>query len=151
MTIWVDADACPRPIKDIICRAAIRTQTECLFVANQSISLPNSPLLKSIQVMAGYDVADNEIVNRSNAGDLVITQDIPLAAELVEKAVFVLTPRGEWLNSNNVRQRLMMRDFNETLRASGMHSGGPSPLNQKDRMAFGNQLDSWLARHKPKK
>lgn len=148
MNIWVDADACPRPIKDIICRASTRTKTPCCFIANQPLSVPSSPFIRAVQVSAGYDVADNEIVSRSINGDLVITQDIPLAAELVDKGVFVLTPRGEWLNSNNVKQRLMMRDFNETLRASGLHSGGPSALNQRDRMTFGNQLDSWLAKHK---
>ena len=148
MNIWVDADACPRPIKDIICRASTRTKTDCWFIANQPLAVSNSPFIRAIQVSSGYDVADNEIVSRSTSGDLVITQDIPLAAELVDKGVFVLTPRGEWLNSNNVRQRLMMRDFNETMRASGLHSGGPSALSQRDRMAFGNQLDAWLAKHK---
>ncbi len=146
--IWVDADACPRVIKDIIFRAAQRTQTETLLVANQFIPTPSSSLIRSIQVESGFDVADNEIVERCAAGDLVITQDIPLAAEVIEKGAVALSPRGELFTPENIRGRLNIRDFMDTMRSSGVQTGGPPALNQQDRMAFANQLDKWLAKRK---
>ncbi len=146
--IWVDADACPRVIKDIIFRAAQRTQTETLLVANQYIPTPSSSLIRSIQVESGFDVADNEIVDRCAAGDLVITQDIPLAAEVIDKGAVALSPRGELFTPENIRGRLNIRDFMDTMRSSGVQTGGPPALSQQDRMAFANQLDKWLAKRK---
>ncbi len=148
MIIYVDADACPNVIKDIIFRAAIRTSTQTLLVANQYLPTPNSDLIRSLQVSAGFDVADNEIVKRCEAGDLVITADIPLASEVIDKGALALSPRGELFTRENIRGRLNMRDFLETMRSSGIQSGGPPPLNQADRMAFANQLDKWLAKNK---
>lgn len=146
MTIWVDADACPKIIKDILFRAAVRKQVRLTLVANQFIATPPSPWITSLQVDAGFDVADDEIVKRCSAGDLVITADIPLAAEVIEKGALVLTPRGEQFTRDNVRQRLNMRDFMDTMRASGEHTGGPPPLSQRDRQLFANALDSYLAK-----
>jgi len=148
MTIWVDADACPKIIKDILFRAATRKQVTLTLVANQFIATPPSPWITSVQVDAGFDVADDEIVKRCAADDLVITADIPLAAEVIEKGALVLTPRGEQFTRENVRQRLNMRDFMDTMRASGEHTGGPPPLNQRDRQLFANALDSYLAKLK---
>jgi uncharacterized protein YaiI (UPF0178 family) len=147
MRIWVDADACPVAIKDIITRAANRKKIETTFVANHLIKVPNSPYLKSIQVAQGFDVADNEIVQRSDKGDLVITQDIPLAAELIGKGCLAMNPRGERWTKDTIGQRLNMRDFMETLRSSGIQSGGPAALGQQDKMQFANQLDRILAKH----
>lgn len=147
MTIWVDADACPQVIKDILFRAAERTATDLVLVANQPLRTPPSKRIRAIQVATGYDVADNEIVRRLQAGDLVITADIPLAAEVIEAGGQVLSPRGEPFTRENIKGRLTMRDFMETLRASGIQSGGPPALGQKDRMSFANRLDTWLARH----
>ncbi|MFI2810901.1 MULTISPECIES: YaiI/YqxD family protein [Microbulbifer] len=147
--IWVDADACPVVIKEILFRAAERTGTEMTLVANQPVRVPPSRYIKSMQVTAGYDVADNEIVQRCGAGDLVITSDIPLAAEVIDKDATALSPRGERHTKANIRARLNMRDFMDTMRASGMHTGGPPALNQQDRKAFADQLDKWLARQKP--
>jgi uncharacterized protein YaiI (UPF0178 family) len=147
MRIWVDADACPVAIKDIITRAANRKKIETTFVANHLVKVPNSPYLKSIQVAQGFDVADNEIVQRSDKGDLVITQDIPLAAELIEKGCLAMNPRGERWTKDTIGQRLNMRDFMETLRSSGIQSGGPAALGQQDKMQFANQLDRILAKH----
>jgi hypothetical protein len=144
--ILVDADACPKVIKDILFRAAFRTETPLLLVANQYLSVPESPLIRSLQVAAGFDVADHEIVRRVETGDLVITQDIPLADEVIAKGGQVITPRGELLTQENIRQRLNMRDFLDTLRGSGIHTGGPPPLNQADRMAFANRLDRLLVK-----
>ncbi|SDK75328.1 YaiI/YqxD family protein [Microbulbifer yueqingensis] len=146
--IWVDADACPVVIKEILFRAAERTGTEMTLVANQPVRVPPSRYIKSMQVTAGYDVADNEIVQRCAAGDLVITSDIPLAAEVIDKDATALSPRGERHTKANIRARLNMRDFMDTMRASGMHTGGPPALNQQDRKAFADQLDKWLARQK---
>lgn len=146
MTIWVDADACPKVIKDILFRAATRKQVKLTLVANQFIATPPSPWITSLQVDAGFDVADDEIVKLCEPGDLVITADIPLAAEVIEKGALVVTPRGEQFTLENVRQRLNMRDFMDTMRASGEHTGGPPPLNQRDRQQFANALDSYLAR-----
>jgi len=145
MKIWVDADACPVVIKDILFRAAKRTGVPLILVANQPVRVPPSPHIKMIQVAAGFDVADHEIVKRLCAGDLVITSDIPLAADAVEKGAYALSPRGEFYSADNIRARLNMRDFMDTLRASGIDTGGPPPLSQGDRQAFANHLDRLLA------
>jgi len=144
--IWVDADACPLVIKEILYRAAKRTKKEMFLVANQPLSVPPSPLIKTIQVSSGFDVADNEIVRRANKGDLVITADIPLAAEIIEKGAHALNPRGELYTSENIRARLNMRDFMDTLRGSGIQTGGPKEFSQSDRQAFANALDRLLAK-----
>lgn len=145
MSIWVDADACPKSVRDIVIRAAQRAKVLTTFVANQRVPLPPGPYLKAIQVSAGFDVADDEIVARVSAADLVITQDIPLAAEVIEKGAVVVTPRGELMDKENVRARLNIRDFMDTMRASGVQTGGPPPLSQTDRQAFANILDRYLA------
>lgn len=144
MKIWVDGDACPVVIKDILCKAAERTGIVTTFVANQSLSLPSQKTIKFLQVASGYDAADNEIVRRLDAGDLVITSDIPLASDAIEKGALVLSPRGEVYDADNIRARLTMRDFMESLRASGVDSGGPAPLSQADRKTFADHLDRWL-------
>jgi len=148
MKIWVDADACPVVNKDILCRAAERTEIETTFIANQYIRLPPSRQLKFIQVSKGFDVADSEIVLRVKTGDLVITGDIPLAAEVIDKGAVVLNHRGELYTEHNIKECLNMRDFMETLRSSGIETGGPSALNQSDRQAFANQLDKILSARK---
>ncbi|MCR6652103.1 MAG: YaiI/YqxD family protein [Cellvibrionaceae bacterium] len=148
MTIWVDADACPVATKEILFRAAVRSQIPLVLVANQYIRVPPSPFIKSIQVSAGFDVADNEIAQKAEAGDLVVTADIPLAAEVVAKQCVALNPRGELYTKENIRQRLNMRDFMETLRSSGIQSGGSPPYDQTDKQKFANQLDAYLARQK---
>ena len=145
MKIWVDADACPVVLKDILFRAAERTGVFITFVANQFIRLPPSRYIKFIQVGRGFDIADNEIVLRLHAGDLVITGDIPLAAEAIEKGGYALNHRGEMYTANNIRECLNMRDFMDTLRSSGIETGGPSALSQSDRQAFANQLDKFLS------
>jgi len=147
MKIWVDADACPVVIKDILFRAAERTKVQVTLVANQSIQIPASHHINFIQVAQGFDVADNEIVKRLGAGDLVITSDIPLAAEVIEGNGIALSPRGELYTKDNIRARLNMRDFMETLRASGVNTGGPPALNQGDRKSFANHLDRLLAKY----
>jgi uncharacterized protein YaiI (UPF0178 family) len=144
MKIWVDADACPGVIKDILFRAAERTKTTLTLVANQSIRTPRSRYISLLQVPSGFDVADNEIVKRMGAGDLVVTGDIPLAAEAIEKGGHALSPRGEMYTSDNIKARLNMRDFMDTLRASGVNTGGPAALSQSDRQLFANQLDKLL-------
>ena len=143
--IWVDADACPRVIKDILFRAADRASISVTLVANQAITVPRSPHIRSIQVATGFDVADNYIVQNAGAGDLVITADIPLASEVIDKDCLALNPRGELYTRENIRQRLNMRDFMDTMRSSGIDTGGPPALNQADRMAFANQLDRFIA------
>lgn len=148
MKIWVDADACPAVIKDILFKAALRTQTPMTLVANHAMRVPPSPLIDFRQVGAGFDVADNFIVTHCAVTDLVVTADIPLAAEIIAKGALALNPRGELYTQSNVRARLNMRDFMETLRSSGIQTGGPEALNQKDRQAFANQLDRWLTRSK---
>lgn len=145
MNIWVDADACPAVIKDILYRAAERTGTLTTLVANQTLRVPPSRFIKSLQVHSGFDVADNEIVRRAQPGDLVITADIPLAAEVIEKGAQALNPRGELYTTENIKARLNMRDFLETMRSSGIQSGGPAALNQNDRQKFANNLDKILA------
>lgn len=147
MKIWVDADACPVVIKEILFRAAERTGIQLTLVANQPVPLPPSRLIQSIQVASGFDVADNEIVKMLDAGDLVITGDIPLAAEVIENGGHALNPRGEFYTTDNIRARLTMRDFMETLRSSGVDTGGPPPLSQSDRQTFANHLDKFLTRH----
>ena len=146
MKIWVDADACPGVIKDILFRAAKRTGTLLTLVANQPVNVPSSPFIKTVRVGSGFDVADNEIVKRVEAGDLVVTADIPLAAEVIDKGAHALNPRGELYTTENVRQRLNMRDFLDTMRASGVNTGGPAAFSQRDRQAFANSLDRLLAR-----
>lgn len=146
MKIWVDADACPAVIKEIIIRAAERRKIITTFVANQPIKLPPSQVLNAIQVGSGFDVADDEIVKRLEPGDLVITQDIPLADEVLSSGGLAMNPRGEAYTLANIKARLNMRDFMETLRASGVHSGGPAPLNQSDRKNFADQLDRLLTK-----
>jgi uncharacterized protein YaiI (UPF0178 family) len=147
MKIWVDADACPVAIKEILFRAAIRTGVQLTLVANQSVRVPPSPLIKMLQVSSGFDVADDEIVKRVAAGDLVITSDIPLAAEVIDKGGLALSPRGELFLADSIKARLTMRDFLDTLRASGIQSGGPAAMSQSDRMEFANHLDRLLAQH----
>lgn len=144
--IWVDADACPKVIKEILFRAAERTAVPLVLVANQPLQVPKSPHVRSVQVGAGFDVADNYIVQHAEAGELVITADIPLAAEVVAKDCLALNPRGELYTEENIRQRLNMRDFMDTLRSSGVDTGGHSAFSQADRQAFANQLDRLLAR-----
>jgi uncharacterized protein len=146
MHIWVDADACPKVIKEILFRAAQRIELPLTLVANQPLVTPPSPYIKSIQVEAGFDVADNFIVQSCAEGDLVITGDIPLAAEVIDKGALVLTARGERFTANNIGPRLNMRDFMEEMRSSGAISGGPPPLDHGDRMQFANQLDRMLAK-----
>ncbi len=144
--IWVDADACPVVIKEVLFRAAQRTGVELTLVANQAIRVPPSPNIRSIQVSSGFDVADNEIVRRVEAGDLVITNDIPLASEVIEKGGQALSPRGEKFTEDNIKSRLNMRDFMETLRSSGVQTGGPPALDHRDKQQFSNQLDRFLTR-----
>ena len=144
MPIWVDADACPKVIKEVLYRAAEREQMMVTLVANQGLSVPPSRFVRTLRVPAGFDVADNEIVRRAEAGDLVITADIPLAAEVMEKGAITLNPRGERYSEATIRERLTMRDFMDTMRASGVQTGGPPALNQRDRQQFANELDKWL-------
>jgi uncharacterized protein YaiI (UPF0178 family) len=148
MQIWVDADACPNVIKDILFRAAERTGITLTLVANHPLRTPASKHIKSLQVVSGYDVADNEIVKRLARGDLVVTGDIPLAAEVIEKGGHALNPRGELYTRENIRERLAMRDFMDSLRSSGINTGGPPGLSHTDRKKFADELDKWLARRK---
>jgi len=147
MKIWVDADACPGVIKDILFKAAKRTKVLTTLVANQFMRIPPSPYIKLLRVTPGFDVADDEIVKRVNPGDLVITSDIPLAAEVIEKGGLALNPRGELYSANDIKARLNMRDFMDTMRSSGIHTGGPPVLNQTDRRDFANNLDKLLTQH----
>jgi uncharacterized protein YaiI (UPF0178 family) len=147
MKIWVDADACPVVIKDIIFRATDRTGVLLTLVANRAMRIPPSSLIKFIQVASGPDVADNEIIKRLGVGDLVITSDIPLAAEVIDKGGHALNPRGELYTADSIKSRLSMRDFMDTLRASGIDTGGPPALSKSDRQAFASQLDKFLTRH----
>ncbi|MEM1291096.1 MAG: YaiI/YqxD family protein [Cyanobacteria bacterium P01_H01_bin.162] len=147
MQIWVDADACPKVIKEIIFRAARRVAVKTTLVANQALTIPASPYIESVQVKAGLDVADGYIVQHLAAKDLVVTADIPLAAEAIAKGAYALNPRGEFYDEVNIRQRLSMRNFLDELRSSGVETGGPPPFNQRDREAFANQLDRFLVKH----
>lgn len=148
MQLWVDADACPKVIRDILFRAAERTQTPLVLVANHPLPLPASRLIRQVQVAKGFDVADNEIVARIEAGDILVTGDIPLAAEALDRGARVLSPRGERFEPGTIRAKLTLRDFMDTLRASGVQTGGPPSLSPADRQAFANQLDRLLS-HKP--
>ena len=148
MKIWVDADACPVVVKEILYRAAERTGVAVTLVANQALSKPSAPNIKTVQVARGFDVADDEIVKRLNAGDLVITSDIPLAAEVIGKGGHALSPRGEMYTTENIRAQLNMRDFLDTMRASGVDTGGgPAAFSQRDKQSFANSLDRFLTKH----
>ena len=148
MRIWVDADACPNVIKEILYRAAKRSQVPLTLVANQSLRIPKSPLIKAVQVPGGFDVADNHIVRALEPGDLVITADIPLAAEVIGKGGHALNPRGEFYSKENIGERLARRNFMDELRSSGIETGGPAVFSKSDRQAFANQLDRFLAKIK---
>jgi len=147
MKIWVDADACPVVVKEIIYKAAKRTGVCVTLVANNPVRIPQSPCINFIRVESGPDVADKEIVKRLRSGDLVITADIPLAAEVIEKDGYALNPRGEMYSAEDIKSRLSVRDFMDTLRASGGDTGGPPALSQSDRQTFANQLDKFLTQH----
>jgi len=147
MKIWVDADACPVVIKEILFKAAERTGIQLTLVANQPVRIPALRCIKFVQVPSGFDVADNEIVKRLGVGDLVITSDIPLAAEVIDKGGLALNPRGELYSADTIKARLNMRDFMDTLRGSGIHTGGPPTLSQSDRQSFANNLDRLLTQH----
>lgn len=148
MKIWIDADAAPNDVKEIVFRASARLDLDAALVANRPLSTPaNNPRVRSVVVAGGPDVADQHIIDEAAAGDLAITADIPLAAALVEKGVFVLDPRGERYTEANVRERLSIRDFMDSLRSSGIETGGPKPYGQKDKQNFANALDRLLTRH----
>jgi len=144
--IWVDADACPVAIKEILFRAAEREQVQVTLVANQFLRTPTSRFVRAVQVPGGFDVADAEIANRVAPGDLVVTQDIPLAAQVIAKGALAVHPRGELFTPDTIAQRLGMRDFMEELRGAGVDTGGPAAFHPRDKQAFANQLDGWLAR-----
>lgn len=144
----MDADACPVVIKEILFRAAERTATKTTLIANHFMKIPPSKYIEFVRVSAGFDIADNEIVKRAVKGDLVITADIPLAAEVIENECLALNPRGELYTKSNIKARLNIRDFMDTMRASGIETGGVPPLSQSDRQAFANNLDKLLAQNK---
>ncbi|AIF48993.1 YaiI/YqxD family protein [Dyella japonica] len=144
--IWVDADACPAAIKEVLFRAAEREQVHVTLVANQWLRTPPSRFVRAIQVPGGFDVADNEIVDRVSAGDLVVTQDIPLAAAVIGKGALAVHPRGELYTPDTIAQRLSMRNFMDELRGAGVDTGGPAAFHARDKQAFANQLDRWLVR-----
>ncbi len=146
MNIWVDADACPKVIRETICRAAERTGVMCTFVANHRVPVPNRTNIRSIQVQSGFDVADNEIVRLSEPNDLIITSDIPLADEVITKGAVALSPRGELYTKETIKARLNIRDFMDTMRSSGIQTGGPAALSQTERREFANHLDRILAK-----
>lgn len=146
MQIWVDADACPKPIKEILFRAAERTGVSLTLVANHAMTVPRRPNVQLLQVPGGFDVADTEITGRVGAGDLVVTADIPLAADVIARGATALNPRGELYSPDTIRSLLSMRDFMDTMRASGVVTSGPPALRQADRQAFASHLDRWLAR-----
>ena len=146
MKIWVDADACPAVIKDIVYRAAERTKIQTILVANMLLRTPPSPYIRALQVPRGFDVADSEIVKRIETGDLVITADIPLAADVIARGAHALNPRGEFYTPDNIAERLELRNFLDGLRGSGVQTGGPAPLDQSDRKRFADQLDRFLTR-----
>ncbi|MBH0033111.1 YaiI/YqxD family protein [Pseudoalteromonas sp. NZS71_1] len=149
MKIWVDADACPVVIKEILFRAAERMKIETILVANHAMRIPPSKYISHVQVSSGFDVADDEIVKRIEKGDLVITGDIPLASEVIDNGGQALNPRGELYTTENIRSILNVRDFMDTMRSSGVEmSGGPPPLSQTDRQNFANNLDRILAQNK---
>ena len=146
MPIWVDADACPVAVKEILFRAADRTQVPLTLVANRLLQVPPSPWIKALQVEHGFDVADDEIVKRVEPGDLVVTSDIPLAAAVLERGGQALSPRGDPFSSETIAAQLTMRDFMDTMRSSGIQTGGPPSFSHANRKAFAGQLDRWLAR-----
>lgn len=146
--IWVDADACPGVVRDILVRAALRARVPITFVANQWIRVPTSPLIRALQVEHGPDVADTAIVERVQPGDLVVTQDIPLAARVIERGAAALNPRGERYTPGTIAERLSMRNFMDELRGAGVQTGGPPPLHARDRQAFAGELDRWLAQRR---
>ena len=146
MHIWVDADACPAVIKEILYRAAERRRISMTLVANKLRRTPVSPFIRALQVPHGFDVADNEIAKRVEPGDLVITADVPLAADVIARGGHALNPRGELYTTDNIRERLEMRNFLDTLRGSGVQTGGPPPIDQSDRKRFADQLDRFLSR-----
>ena len=148
MQIWVDADACPGVIKEILYRVAERTQIQVTLVANQLLRVPGSKFIRALQVPGGFDVADAEIVERVQPGDLVVTADIPLAAQVLEKGGYALNPRGDFYTKDTIAQQLTMRAFMEELRSSGVDTGGPSAFSQADRQNFANALDRHLARQR---
>jgi uncharacterized protein YaiI (UPF0178 family) len=149
--IWVDADACPVAIKEVLFRAAEREQVQVTLVANQWLRTPASRFVRAIQVPGGFDVADNEIVQRVAADDLVVTQDIPLAALVIEKGALAMHPRGELYTADTIAQRLGMRNFMDELRGAGVDTGGPAAFHARDKQAFANQLDRWLTRRRQAK
>ena len=148
MKIWVDADACPVAVKEILYRAANRAEVPLTLVANQMLRVPPSPWITAVQVAAGFDVADQRIVDAVAAGDLVVTADVPLAALVVAKGAVVIEPRGDFLDRANIQERLSMRNFMEGLRSSGVEIGGQAAFSAADRQAFANQLDRCLARRR---
>ncbi len=143
--VWVDADACPRGIREILVRAAARTGVPVKLVSNHHLGMARSPHVTCIQVERGFDVADNEIVQRAQAGDLVVTSDLPLAAEVIANGAQAISTRGEVYTTENIRARLNMRDFMDTLRASGVQSGGPPSPGAQEKQAFANALDRYLS------
>ena len=148
MKIWVDADACPVAIKEILYRAAKRAEIPLTLVANQMLRVPPSPWIRALQVPGGFDVADQRIAQEAQPGDLVVTADIPLAAQVIAKGAAVIDPRGELLTAANIQERLGLRNFMEGLRSSGVETGGPAALSAADRQAFANQLDRLLAKRR---
>lgn len=144
--IWVDADACPGPIKDILFRAAERARVDVTLVANQWLKTPGSRFIRALQVQGGFDAADDLIAERAAPGDLVVTQDIPLASRVIEKGAQAVNPRGERFTADNIAERLSVRDFMEELRGAGVQTGGPAAFHARDRQAFAKELDTWLAR-----
>lgn len=147
MRIWVDADACPKVIKEILFRAAIRTKTQMILVANQPLYIPPSSFIKTIQVSSGFDVADDEIIQNIQLNDLVITADIPLADAVVHKGAIALNPRGNLYTKNNIKQILSFRNLSMELRSTGIITGGPPKLSKREIQAFANSLDKFLASH----
>ena len=144
--VWVDADACPGPVKEILFRAAERARVQVTLVANQWLRTPGSAHVRALQVQGGYDAADDLIAERARAGDLVVTQDIPLASRVLAKGAEAVNPRGERFTRDNIAERLSVRDFMEELRGAGVQTGGPAAFGPRDRQAFANQLDGWLAK-----
>lgn len=150
MTVWVDADACPRILKEVLYRAATRLQRPLVLVAHQALQVPASPWIRRVQVEMGFDAADRYIIQQAQPGDLVITNDIPLAAEVIPKGASVINTRGEELGQENIRERLRVRNLMEEIRATGQITGGPPPLDNADKARFANALDRWLAHNSPR-
>lgn len=147
LKILVDADACPSVIKEIIFKASLRTRVHTILIANHFMKIPPVAWITLLQVQPGFDVADNEIAHRAQKNDLVVTSDTPLAAEVINKGAYALTPRGQFYNKENIRQRLNMRDFLDTLRSSGVDTGGPPPMSARERREFANELDRYLQKN----